>query len=97
MRMLNDINSILEVVEVALLDATPTWKPGDNFDKNNPDYFIVSVVHVGSDEDIALGEYVLDGTEKTYLKAVEDFNRVCAQAAEKGFFRLTDFHGFDLY
>lgn len=97
MRMLNDINKVLEVEEVTWLDATPTWKPGDNFNSNNPDYFIVSVVYAGRDEDDAIGEYVLDGTEKTYLKAVEDFNRVCVQAAEKGFFRLTDFHGFDVY
>ena len=95
MRMLNDINRILAVEEIASLDATPVWKPDENFDENNPAYFIVTVVRDGYDEEDRIGEYRLDDTPETYLKAVADFNRVCTQAALSGFFRLTDFNNFD--
>lgn len=96
MRMLEDINDTLGVYEVLSLNATPVWEPHEHLNRSNPDYFIVTVCYSPANGEDRIGEYILDGTSETYAKAVADFNRVCTQAAERGFFRLTDFQGFEV-
>lgn len=103
MRFMFDGNDILEVKEIDEIDASPCWKNGSAGRENNPDSFIVTIYKSGWNavqrEDRELyeiwGEYLLDGTEKTYLKAVENYNKVCMKLLEKGYCKASDFENFD--
>lgn len=99
MRMLNDANKVYEVEEVESIDATYGWNEKDGSTQDNPGLFVVErfMATANGFEMVDLGEYVLDGTPETFQKAAENFNNICLQAAEKGFFRLSDFENFELY
>lgn len=96
MRMVNDINDTLDVVEAISLNATPVWKPGHSTDEA-PDFFMVCVHYAWGDDEMELGEYKMDGTMETYKKAIADFNRICLKAAKEGYFCLSDFQNCEIY
>ena len=98
MRMINDVNTTLEVEEILSISATPCWDPKVT-DENNPDMFAVDYfAHTTNGcELMDLGSYKLDGTPETYQAAVKNFNSICIKAAETGYFRLSDFENFELW
>lgn len=99
MRMINDINKILDVTEIISMDASPCWCENEGTSEENPSLFGVGVFEatVNGNEYMELGCYNLDGTPETYRKAVENFNSICMKAAMTGYFRLSDFENFELY
>lgn len=103
MRFMYDYNEILEVKTIEEIDASPGWMSSSEGRENNPDNFIVTMYlpgwHTAPQEKKDLferwGEYLLDGTEETYQKAVENYNSVCKKLLEKGYCKASDFENFD--
>lgn len=96
MRMINDVNEILEVYEVVNLAATPCGR-SDWSEDGVPDWFMLTVQYAEQEDDTEFGEYKMDGTMETYKKAIADFNRICLKAAKEGYFCLSDFQNCEIY
>ena len=103
MRFMYDYNHILEIETIEDVDASPCWDTRCKGRENNPDHFIVTIYrtgwHIASEEKREyleiMGEYILDGTEETYFKAVKNYNSICMKLLEKGYCKASDFENFD--
>lgn len=105
MRFMYDYGKTPNIDTIEAIDACPCWANGNDVNENNPTSFIVRMLKPGwsnaSQEESCwfeiLGEYSLDGTEETYQKAVENYNRICDQLLEKGYCKASDFENFKWY
>lgn len=100
MRMINDMNpGFIEVDEIWNLSAVPSWNGQSVIDDNNPDEFTVGVFEptTNGGEFRYIGEYQLDGTPEGYEAARRNFEEVATQAAEKGYFRMSQLKPFEWY
>lgn len=83
------------IIEVTTIDLTPAWDNG-NPDGPATDLFIF-IVRAGDESGDYIGKYNLDGTEETYLKAIENYKKIFKKLLEKGYCKFSDFENFELY
>lgn len=99
MRIAFDYDDIYEIVSIS---ATPCWpSESERYSMTNPVHYFVSIFHHysdgPSDQEEILGEYMLDGSEKTYRKAQKNLKRICKKLLKKGYCKINDFKNFEFY
>ena len=99
MKMIETINGIISVEEIVSINAVPAWNPSNGETRENPGMFSVSIGRFTAKgcEFEYFGEYLLDGTQETFQKAVENYNAVAMKAATTGCFNVSDFENFEVY
>lgn len=102
MRYANIENALPEVYEIESIEVYEAWNGKHDTDAV-PDELVVTMHEVGwnavpEEEKVyhmISGEYLLDGTEKTYLAAKENYRHVAMKMLTKGYCDSSDFSNFD--
>ena len=98
MRFLLDQNGsdpgLHDVITISEMSAVPVYTPGRKIGDKPIDIFVY-IYDINNDvEDGLEGQYNLDGTEETYRKAVENYNKISEQLLKLGYARMSDFENF---
>lgn len=91
------------VEEFITIDATEGYIGDADISIDAPDCYSVSMFRYmtehakknGIDEWMPIGEYKMDGTMDTYLKAKANFEMICEKLLTQGWCRDTDFENFE--
>lgn len=82
---------VTDIAEYKESELVPVWKPGSDA-KCLPDYLFINLYGYDEEPDMATkGEYILDGTEETFNKALENYNKVANQLLINGYAKISDF------
>ena len=89
----NDLG-LHDVITINEMYTVPTWAEGSKVG-DIPNGIFVYISNNNEDvEDELEGKYNLDGTEETYRKAVENYNKISEQLLTLGYARMSDFENF---
>lgn len=82
--------------EIKSISASPCWhSESETYSISNPEHYFVSIC-TNEDGNEEIGEYLLDGTEKTYKKAQKNFKKICKKILTKGYCTMKDFKNFEI-
>ena len=88
------------VVEIVSISATPCWpSESEIYSQSNPEHYSICFETTGEEgfECEYVGEYLLDGSRRTYLKAIKNFKKVCKKLLKRGYCSILDFKNAEFY
>lgn len=92
MRIMRDrMKPVIE--EFSFIELIPVWKTREGETEEDLDNRIPDGLVLQIDENY-IGDYILDGMQETYDKAMDNYRKIAYQLLEKGYCEDDDFENF---